>query len=100
MDKRLPIANVGLFIGVTLMVLFLTGRGYQWRLPLALAVLAELVPEVTDHFGGWDDWADLLQNFAGVGLAGLLWKRVPMLRRLSAIVDRKSHTEEIRSSRA
>ena len=39
-------------------------------------------------------------EFRRGGLAGLLWKRVPMLRRLSAIVDRKSHTEEIRSSRA
>jgi len=88
-DKRLPVAHVGLFIGITLMVLFLTGRGNQWRIPLALAVLSELVPELTDHIGGWDDWADVLQNFAGVGLAVLVWKRLPVLRRLSAYLDHK-----------
>ena len=87
-DKRLPIAHFGLFIGITLLVLFLTGRGNQWRIPLALAVLSELVPELADHLGGWDDWADLFQNFAGVGLAVLLWKHLPALRRLSAFPDR------------
>ncbi len=88
-DKRLPVAHAGLFIGITLMVLFLTGRGNQWRVPLALAVLAELIPELTDHLGGWDDWTDVLQNFAGVGLAVLLWKRIPLLRRISNIPDGK-----------
>lgn len=88
-DKRLPVAHVGLFIGVTLLILFMTGRGNQWRIPLVLAVLSELVPELTDHLGGWDDWTDVLQNFAGVGLAVLVWKRLPALRRLSMSPEAK-----------
>ena len=92
-DNRLPVAHTGLFIGVTLLILFVTGRGNQWRIPLALAVLSELVPELMDHLGGWDDWADVLQNFAGVGLALLIWKRLPTLRRISLFFDRKPATK-------
>ncbi len=87
-DRRFPIAHVGLFTSITLLVLFLTGRGNQWRVPLALAVLSELIPELNSHLGGWDDWSDVLQNFAGVGLAVLLWKYLPILRRLSSFPER------------
>lgn len=80
-DKRFGPAHLVLFTGLTLLVLIITGKGSQWRLPLALACLAELVPELTDHLGGWDDWGDLIANLSGVGLAVLLWFRLPFLKR-------------------
>ena len=80
-DKRFGPAHIFLFTGLTLLILIITGRDSQWRLPLALAFLAEIVPELTDHLGGWDDWADLISNIAGVGIAVLLWLRLPLLKR-------------------
>jgi hypothetical protein len=80
-DKRFGPAHLLLFTGLTLLILTITGRGSQWRLPLALALLSEIIPEMTDHHGGWDDWVDLASNLAGVGLAVLLWFRLPVMKR-------------------
>ncbi len=77
-DQRFVAAHLVLFAGVTWLFLAITGSASQWRLPLALAILAEVVPELIDHLGGWDDWFDLASNLAGVGLAVLVWCRVPM----------------------
>jgi hypothetical protein len=70
-----------LFAGLTLLILIITRRGSQWRLPLALALLSEIIPELTDHLGGWDDWTDLFANIAGVGVAILMWIRLPFFKR-------------------
>lgn len=82
-DRTLPVAHVGLFIAITLLILIITGHDDKWPLPLALAILSELIPELTDHLGGWDDWADVLQNIAGVAIAIILWTRLGFLQRLS-----------------
>lgn len=84
-DNRFGPAHLVLFTGLTLSVLIITGQGSQWRLPLALAILAELVPELTDHLGSWDDWGDLIVNLTGVGLAVLLWIRIPFLKRFQQL---------------
>ncbi|MGB6223619.1 hypothetical protein [Haloferula sp.] len=81
-DKRFGPAHVVLFTGFTLIFFAATGRGSLWPFPLTLAMLAEVIPELTDHLGGWDDWVDLASNLAGVGIAVLLWSRLPILRRL------------------
>jgi hypothetical protein len=82
-DRILPVAHVGLFTAITLLILIITGHRDKWPLPFALAILSELVPELTDHLGGWDDWADLFQNIAGVALAVFLWARLGFLRRFA-----------------
>ena len=81
-DKRFGPAHLVLFTGLTLTVLIITGQSSQWRLPLAIALLSEIVPELVDRQGGWDDWIDVITNISGVGLAVLLWVRLPILKRL------------------
>ena len=61
---------------LTLAVLLITGSGSQYVLPLAVAVLSELVPELRDRFGDWADWGDILQNLGGIGIAMLVWTLV------------------------
>lgn len=80
-DNLVGPAHLFLFTGLTLLILIITGQGSQWRLPLALALLSEIIPELTDHLGGWDDWGDLITNILGVGLAVLVWLRLPFLKR-------------------
>lgn len=83
-NRRFAAAHLVLFTGVTLAFLAITGSASQWRLPLALALLSEVVPELTDHLGGWDDWLDLVSNLAGVGLAVLAWRKLPLPGRIRA----------------
>ncbi|MEM9236037.1 MAG: hypothetical protein AAGB14_04610 [Verrucomicrobiota bacterium] len=73
-DKRFGPVHIVLFASFTLGFFALTGNASQWRLPLAIAVLAELVPQLTDRHGGWDDWTDLVANLIGVGIALLAWR--------------------------
>lgn len=84
-DRILPVAHFGLFLAMTLLFLVITGNERQWPLPLALAILSELVPELTDHLGGWDDWTDVFQNIAGVALAVFLYVRLKFLQALSQV---------------
>lgn len=83
-DQGFGPAHIVLFTGFTLTFLIVTGSKSQWPFPLALALLAEIIPELTDHLGGWDDWLDLASNLAGVGIALLLWSRLPILQRFQA----------------
>jgi len=80
-DNRIGPAHIFLFTGLTLLILIITGHGSQWRLPFALALLSEIIPELTDHLGGWDDWEDIFANIVGVGIALMLWVRLPFLKR-------------------
>lgn len=83
--RAFPLAHLTLFTAITLLILTLTGDRRQWRLPFALAILSELIPELNDHLGDWGDINDLLQNITGVGLGLLLWKRIPFLQRTEKI---------------
>ncbi len=82
-DRILPVAHLGLFLAITLFILVITGNQRHWPLPLALAILSEFVPELTDHLGGWDDWADVVQNIVGVALAVFLYTKLRFLQALS-----------------
>jgi len=73
-SKRFRLLHIGTYAGFTFLILLITGQGRQWPLPLAVAILSELVPAILDHIGDWDDWTDLFQNTAGVALAVLAWQ--------------------------
>jgi hypothetical protein len=80
------------FFGIGLYVFLLGGTSRLWPLPLAIALLGEIIPNALYHTWDVGDWGDVSANLLGLALAFLLVKwlraRWSALRlRRSAIAD-------------
>jgi hypothetical protein len=80
------------FFGIGLYVFLLGGASRLWPLPIAIALLSEIVPNAL--YGTWDvgDWGDVSANMLGLATAFFLvkWLRArwsALMRRRSAIAD-------------
>lgn len=83
------------FFGIGLYVFFLGGTSRLWPLPLAIALLGEIIPNALYHTWDVGDWGDVSANLFGLALAFFLVKwlraRWSALRRRRLKVADPSH---------
>jgi hypothetical protein len=80
------------FFGIGLYVFLLGGTSRLWPLPLAIALLGEIIPNALYHTWDVGDWGDVSANLLGLAVAFFLVKWLKarwsaLRRRRSAIAD-------------
>ena len=93
--QKYNLTHFSAFLGIGLYVFLLGGTSRLWPLPVAIALLGEIIPNAL--YNTWDvgDWGDVSANLLGLALAFFLvkWLRArwsALMRRQSTIVD-QSH---------